>query len=170
MNHFFQLPAFYLVHPWLTTLLLPWTNLICTDYVDSGKCQDRFGRFSGFKNDSKYLDVKHDNKAFRLIQNLTMGESDFNHIIRLRHQLLNAAESLGREENLSSVLIPTISEDMDEQLKLAHKLIDVVDQTCKKICVTLLWYNVEKPEISSAQVRLFAKTEEEKFQQIVCEL
>ena len=22
----FQLPAFYLVHPWLTTLLLPWTS------------------------------------------------------------------------------------------------------------------------------------------------
>ena len=25
-NHFFQLPPFYLVHPWLTTLLLPWTS------------------------------------------------------------------------------------------------------------------------------------------------
>ena len=25
-NHFFQLPAFYLVHTWLTTLLLPWTS------------------------------------------------------------------------------------------------------------------------------------------------
>ena len=26
INHFFQLPAFYLVHAWLTTLLLPWTS------------------------------------------------------------------------------------------------------------------------------------------------
>ena len=26
INHFFQLPAFYLVHPWFTTLLLPWTR------------------------------------------------------------------------------------------------------------------------------------------------
>ena len=25
-NHFLQLPAFYLVHPRFTTLLLPWTN------------------------------------------------------------------------------------------------------------------------------------------------
>ena len=25
-NHFFQLPAYYLVHPWLKTLLLPWTS------------------------------------------------------------------------------------------------------------------------------------------------
>ena len=24
--HFFQLPALYLAHPWLTTLLLPWTS------------------------------------------------------------------------------------------------------------------------------------------------
>ena len=25
-NYFFQLPAFYLVHPWLTTQLLPWKS------------------------------------------------------------------------------------------------------------------------------------------------
>ena len=25
-SHFFQLPVFYLVHPGLTTLLLPWTS------------------------------------------------------------------------------------------------------------------------------------------------
>ena len=31
-------------------------KLTCTDYVDFGKCQDRFGRWS--KNDSNYLDVK----------------------------------------------------------------------------------------------------------------
>ena len=37
-----------------------------------------------------------------------------------------------------------------------------------RICVTLLRYNVEKPETSFAQVRIFAKkTEDEKFQQIV---
>ena len=33
-------------------------KLACTDYVDFGKSQDRFGRFSWSKNDSNYLDIK----------------------------------------------------------------------------------------------------------------
>jgi len=33
-------------------------KLACTDYVDFGKIQDRFGRFSLSKNDSNYLDIK----------------------------------------------------------------------------------------------------------------
>ena len=57
---------------------------------------------------------------------------------------------------------------MDEQLKLAHKVVDVVYQLNKEICVTLLRYNVNKPERSYAQVRFFArKSEDEKFQQDV---
>ena len=39
-----------------TTALLD--KLTCTDYVDFGKCQDRFGQSSWSKNDSDYLDVK----------------------------------------------------------------------------------------------------------------
>ena len=52
-------------------------KLTCTDYVDFGKCPDRFGLFSWSKNDSMYLDVKlkvfkkGDKKEFRLVQNLT---------------------------------------------------------------------------------------------------
>ena len=149
-------------------------KLTCTDYVDFGKCQDRFGRSSWSKNDSNYLDVKlkvfrkDDNKEFRLVQNLTMGEADFNQFMRLRNQLVNAAEIFAREENLTPVLIPTMSSDMDEQLKLAHKVVDVVDRTNRKICVTLLRYNVDKPESSYAQIRLFArKKEDENFQLFV---
>ena len=57
---------------------------------------------------------------------------------------------------------------MDEQLKLAHKVVDVVDRANRMICVTLLRYNVDMPESSYAQVRLFARTkEDEKFQQVV---
>ena len=57
---------------------------------------------------------------------------------------------------------------MEEQLNLAHKLIDVVDHPNRKIFVTLLRYKVDNPDTSYAQVRLFGrKTEEEKFQQIV---
>ena len=59
---------------------------------------------------------------------------------------------------------------MDEHLKLAHKVVDGVDRTNRKICVTLLRYNVDNPESSYAQVRLLAsKKEDEKFQQVVYE-
>ena len=108
-------------------------KLTCTDYVDFVKCQDRFGRFSWSKNVSNYLDVKlkvfrkDDKKKFRLFQNLTMGEADFIQFMRLRNQLVNAAENFPREENLTPVVIPTMSRGMDEQLKLAHKVVDVVD-------------------------------------------
>ena len=61
-----------------------------------------------------------------------------------------------------------MSTDMDEQLKLAHKVFDVVDRAHRKICVTLLRYNVDKPESSYAQVQLFSrKTEDERFRQVV---
>ena len=59
-------------------------KLTCTDYVNFGKCQDRFVRFSWSKNDSNYLDVKlkvfgkDDKKDFRLAQNLTMGDTNLN--------------------------------------------------------------------------------------------
>ena len=57
---------------------------------------------------------------------------------------------------------------MEEQLKLVHKVIDVVDCPNRKICVTLLRYKADNPDTSHAQVRLLGrKTEEEKFQQIV---
>ena len=61
-----------------------------------------------------------------------------------------------------------MSKAMDEQLKLAHQVVDVVYWANKKICVTLLRYNVDKPESFYVLVRLFArKKEDEKFQQVV---
>ena len=133
-------------------------KLTCADYVDFGKCQLRFGRFSGSKNDSNDTDVKpkvfkkDDIKEFRLVQNLTMGEADFNQFMRLRNQLFNVEENFAREENSTTVLLPTMSKDMDEHLHMAQKVVDVVDRANKKICATLLLYNMEKPESSYAQV------------------
>ena len=61
-----------------------------------------------------------------------------------------------------------MSKDIDEQLKLADKVVDTVDRANRKNCVTLLRYNVNKPESSFAQFPLFAENkEEEKFQQNV---
>ena len=111
---------------------------------------------------------KDDKKEFRRVQKFTIGEADFNQFMRLRNQLVNAAEKIAREENLTAELIPTLSKDKEEQLKLAHKVVDVVDRANRKICVTLLRYNVDKPESSYAPIRLFARKKEgEKFQQVV---
>ena len=150
-------------------------KLTCTNYVDFGKSSDRFGRFSWTQNDSNYLDIKQKvfkredkNAEFRLRQNLSMGKVDFNQFIRQRNHLVVAADNFLREQNLSPVLQYTLSRDMEEQLKLVHKVIDVVDRPNRRICVTLLRYKVDNPETSYAQVRLFGrKKEEENFQQIV---
>ena len=61
-----------------------------------------------------------------------MGEADFNEFMQLKNQLVNATENCAREENLTPVLIPTMSKDMDEQLKLAQKVVDVVDRGKQK--------------------------------------
>ena len=97
-----------------------------------------------------------------------MGEADVNQFIRQRNQVVVAADNFVREQNLLPVLQSTLSKDMEEQLKLVHKVIDVVDRPNRRICVTLLRYKVDNPETSYAQVRLCGrKKEEEKFQQIV---
>ena len=147
-------------------------KLTCTDSVDFGKSSDRFGRFSWTKNDSNYLDIKLKvfkrevkNAEFRLRQNLSMGEADFNQFCRQRNQLVVVADNFPREQNLPLVLQSTLSKDMKEQQKLVQKVIDVVDRPNRRTCVTL---QLENPETSYAQVRHFGRKNEEKnIQQIV---
>ena len=108
------------------------------------------------------------NAEFRLRQNLSMGEADFNQFFRQRNQLVVAADNFLKEQNLPPVLQSTLSKDMEEQLKLVHRVIDVVDRPNRKICVTLLRYKVDNPDTSYAQVPPFGrKNADEKFQQIV---
>ena len=79
-------------------------KLTCTEYVTFGNCQDRSGSFFWFKNESNYLDVKlkvfkkDDKKELRLVQNPTTGEADFKQFMRLRTQLVNAAENFPRRK------------------------------------------------------------------------
>ena len=149
-------------------------KLACTHYVDSGKCQDRFARISWSKNFFDYLDVqlkvfkRHENRQFRLAQNLTMVEADFNQFIRLTTQLIFAVRDFSKEENLPHEQMKLLAKDMDEQLKLRHKVVEFVDRPHNKICLTMLRYNVEKPETSYVQVRLSGRRkDEEKINQIV---
>ena len=98
---------------------------------------------------------KDDNKDFRLAQKLALGESEVNHIIRVRNQLVIAAEKYGREQLLSPTQIKTISENMHEQLQLAQRLVDFVDSPNTKICVTRLRRKVKNSKSAYAQVQLF---------------
>ena len=152
-------------------------KLACTDYVDFGQGQDTFGRISWSKISFDYLDVKlkvfkkDEIKQFRLAQNLTMGKADFNQSIWLGNQLVLAVRDLIKEENLPPVQVKLLAKDMEEQLKLTQKVVEVVDRPPKRICVTLLRYNVEKREISCVQVPLFGRRKEEIFQSnCLCEL
>ena len=66
------------------------------------------------------------------------------------------------------MLIPTMSKDLAEQLKLAHEVVDVLDRANRRLFVSLLRYSNDKPKNCYAQVRIFArKKEDKKFQQVV---
>ena len=47
--------------------------------------------------------------------------------------MVNAVEKFAIQENLTPLVIPTMSRDMDEQLKLAHKVVDVVTEQTENI-------------------------------------
>ena len=149
-------------------------KLACNDLVDFGKCQDSFRRISWSKTSFDYWDVKlkvfkrDENKQFRLGQNITIGEAVFNQFIILGNQLVVAVRDFSKEENLRSVQVKLLAKDMEEQLKLTQKFVEVVDRPHRKTCVTMLRYNVEKAETAYVQVRLFGRRkDEEKFNQFV---
>ena len=80
----------------LTTLQQPWTNWLApTMWTLATVKSDLEENLS--KNSFDFLDVKlkvfkrDENKQFRLAQNLTMEEADFNQFNRLRNQLAVAA-------------------------------------------------------------------------------
>ena len=111
---------------------------------------------------------KDENKQIRLAQNLTMGEADFNQFFRLRNQLVVVVTNFSKEENLPPVQLKLLGKDKEEQLKHTHKIVEFVQRSHGKICVTMLRYNVEKPETSYVQMRLFGRRmDEENFNQIV---
>ena len=53
-------------------------KLTCTDYMDFGKCQDRFGRFFCSKKDSNYLDVRLKSLQGRRPQRVPTGPESYN--------------------------------------------------------------------------------------------
>ena len=67
-----------------------------------------------------------------------MGEADFHQFMRLRNQLVNTAENFAREENLTTVLIPKMSKEMDEQLKLAYIVLTTPKTSPEKLTLTVV--------------------------------
>ena len=63
--------------------------------------------FSWCKKDSNNWDVKlkvfkkDDNKEFQLVQNLAMGEADFNQFMQLKNQVVLATENFARVKLVS---------------------------------------------------------------------
>ena len=99
--------------------------------------QTNLDDFFWTKNDSNYLDIKlkvfkreDKNAEFRLRKNLSKGEADFNQFIRQRNQLVVAADIFLREQNLLPVLQSSLSKDLEEQLKLVHSSVLLVEMNC----------------------------------------
>ena len=86
------------------------------------------------QNDSNYLNVKlevfkrEENRDFYLVLYLKIGGADFNQFMWFMNQLVVAGENFARGENLSQVLISTMSKDMGEPRKLAHYVNDLIDE------------------------------------------
>ena len=99
-------------------------KLTCTDYLDFGTRQIRVGLASLTKIDSNHMGVKikvfekDDNNDFRMVQNFRMGEANFSQFKQLRNQLVLEGKKFSKEEDFSTVLLSTVSKDIDEQLKL----------------------------------------------------
>ena len=74
----------------------------------------------------------------RLVQNITMAGSHFKQFVRLSNQLVPAADNFGGVQSLSPIQKTTRSKDVEEHVKLVHKVVDVMDRKYRKICVTLL--------------------------------
>ena len=123
-------------------------------------------RFFWFKQHSNFLAIKlkflkvRNNKVSRLMQSFTVGETNFKQILRIRSQLDAGTENFIRKENVSLLQTSRTFKDIDKQLKVLHKKVNVVDHLDQKNCVTMLGYNLEKSQYSSLQVRTSARKKE----------
>ena len=153
INLSFQLPAFYLVtqglqHYWffgqanLYRLCGLWqmSTQISTNFLVQKRLQLLGCKTQSFQEE--------DNKDFRLVRDITTGESDFNQFQQIFNQLVIAAENLAAEQNLSQIHITTMSKEMTEQLKLSHRVVEIVARPNRKTFVTMQQHNVDKPESS----------------------
>ena len=86
--------------------------------------------------------------------------------MRLRNSLVIPEDIFGSEENVLSVLKQTISKDMDEQVKLNHKVVEYWTEQIERfvwLCCDTMWKGQKTRRLKSD---FFArKKEDENFQQ-----
>ena len=58
--------------------------------------------------------------------------------------------------------VKLLAKDMVKQVKLTHRVAEVVDRPHRKICVTMLRHKVEMAETSYVQVRLLGRKKTKK--------
>ena len=85
--------------------------------------------------------------------------------MRLRNQLVIASEKFARVEDVYPLLITIMLKYTDEELKLAHKVVDVFNRPQETNCVILLRYILDKLDSSFDQIQFFAKKEEDEKNQ-----
>ena len=114
---------------------------------------------------------KGDNKCFRMVRNLSEEKAHFDQFLGLQKQPVVAADNLRRGENLSPLQTLTNCKALNEHLKWAQKTFEVGDwanKKDKKVWVNLLRYNVDKPDVSNAEVPFFARKKvDDKHEQIL---
>ena len=90
-------------------------------------------------------------------QCLGISENDFNDFMRMKNELLVATTEFATVQGhqLRTVTIGAFAREMETQLKMAHKVYNVVDLSHRRICVTMLQYKVKISEPSYGQVQVF---------------
>ena len=140
--------------------------------MNIGEIQGRFGQVSRSDNGSIFSGVeikveKDGNRDFRPVRNLRTGKVDCNQFTRKRKPLVVAAKNLCKGKSLSLVHRPKFSKDIDEQPRLSHKMLGVVHQPNRNLCISLFWYDVQ-PKNSYVNGKFFQKLKEESFfQQLI---
>ena len=135
--------------------------------MDFGKHQDR----SLTKNEENYLEVhfkvfeKGLATEFKRCHCVSLGQYDFRQLLRLRHQLIVAADTFTKEENLSYINVVGLSKDIDEQLKRVHKVIEIAEGPGAK-CV--LHCCATKRTIPKHSTRRYDSLQEERRKNTTC--
>ena len=86
-----------------------------------------------------------------MVENSAKREKEFKKPMRSRNQVESTLETFGRNQNCPD--ISTTTKVLEEQLKVVHKVVDVVGRA-NRTCLTLLQCNVQKPEVCYAKIRL----------------
>ena len=118
-----------------TTVFLD--KLTLSNIVESDKCEDRFSHFFWSEKiwiireenlNSKTKDIAASFGRYRY-KVLKKRGIDFNKVIRLWNQQAVALHNYGRKQSLNPVSVPTISEELNEELKVDHKVVHAVDRS-----------------------------------------